>query len=341
MRYPWANTLLLALLSLQLLTGLGGLASGSASFSWVLWLHGLGGYGLALLLYWKGLIIFDVFKRRWRWSAGRVAFLLLTLLLLAILASGWVWTNAGPTYLWGFSLIVLHGFLACALLGLLAWHAWAKWYVWRIPRAHDRRAVLYLGGLGLGGLLLRQLAEPAKTLAGLPGAARRFTGSYETGSFTGHFPETSWLFDYPGPVDLHSWRLTVDGAVERPLSLTYADLTRLAAETRTATLDCTGGFYTHQEWTGFPLAQLLDLAGLSPEARSLTVAAVSGYGRRFPLAGEYLLAVQVAGHPLTHGHGAPLRLVAPGYRGYDWVKWVSHIQVNDTPHLLQPPFPLQ
>src|SRR5262245_36661950 len=141
MRHPWANTLLLALLSLQLLTGFGGLVSGAETFSWVLWLHGLGGYALALLLYWKGLIIFDVFKRRWRWSAGRVAFILLALLLVALLVTGWLWTNAGPVYLWGFSLIVLHGFLACALFGLLAWHAWAKWYVWRIPKARNRRAV--------------------------------------------------------------------------------------------------------------------------------------------------------------------------------------------------------
>jgi hypothetical protein len=99
MRYPWANTILLLLLFIQLLTGLGGLMSGAASFNWVLWLHSLGGYALAVLLYWKGLIIFHVFKRRWR--VERLAFIGLSLLLLAILATGWLWSYVGPLYLGG------------------------------------------------------------------------------------------------------------------------------------------------------------------------------------------------------------------------------------------------
>jgi hypothetical protein len=272
-----------------------------------------------------------------------VAFIGLTLLLLAILLTGWLWTYAGRSYLLGMSTIVLHGLLACLLLGLLAWHTLVKWYVWRIPRARNRRAVLYLGGLTLAGLGLRQLIEPAKVLASLPGASRRFTGSYETGSFTGLFPTTSWLFDRPQPVNLAAWRLVVDGAVDHPLSLSYAELEQLAGQDQIALLDCTGGFYTEQIWHGLPLARLLALAGLKSTAQSITVEAVSGYGRRFPLSvvDRCLLATQVAGQPLTHSHGFPLRLVAPDYRGYDWVKWVSHIRVNEDSHLLQPPLPLQ
>jgi DMSO/TMAO reductase YedYZ molybdopterin-dependent catalytic subunit len=91
------------------------------------------------------------------------------------------------------------------------------------------------------------------------------------------------------------------------------------------------------------LGYLLDLAQVKPTARSVTIMAVSGNGRRFPLtvACRYLLATHVVGLPLSHGHGFPLRLVAPGYRGYDWVKWVTRIQVDDTSHLWQPLLLLQ
>lgn len=343
MRYPWANIILLILLTVQLATGFGGLISGSEAFSWVLWLHGVGGYAVVILLHWKGAIILNVFKRHWTLSSSRLGFIILTLLLVAILVTGWLWSYAGPTYLLGMSLIVLHGFLACGLVALLAWHTLAKWYIWRIPTARNRRAFLRLGSLSLVGLALRQLAEPAKAASDLPGAHRRFTGSYETGSFTGIFPTTSWLFDRPAAVNIEIWRLEIEGAVDHPLNLTYSELLQFAHDTKIALLDCTGGFYTTQEWIGVPLSQLLDMVGISPMARSVTIEAVSGYGRRFPLAlaQECLLATHIAGQSLNHGHGFPVRLVVPGRRGYDWVKWVSRIRLNETSHLWQPPVPLQ
>ena len=343
MRYPWVNTILLMLLIVQLLTGVGGLMSGSENFRWVLWLHGIGGYTIAILLSWKGIIIFDVFKRRWYLNLSRLGFIFLTGLVLVILVTGWIWTYMGSTYIAGFSLIVIHGFLACVLVAFLAWHTLAKWYVWRIPTARNRRVFLRLGSLSLLGLILRQMAEPAKATANLPGATRRFTGSYETGNFTGIFPETSWLFDHPLPLAAESWHLVVEGAIEHPLSLNYLEIEQLATDKHIALLDCTGGFYTIQEWTGVPLIHLLDLAGVKSTARSVTVEAISGYGRRFPItvARRCLLATQVANKSLSHGHGFPIRLVVPGYRGYDWVKWVSLIRINETSHRWQPPLPLQ
>ena len=54
-----------------------------------------------------------------------------------------------------------------------------------------------------------------------------------------------------------------------------------------------------------------------------------------------MLATRVGGELLWHGHGAPLRLVVPGRRGYDWVKWVDEVRLVDSPHWLQPWLPLQ
>jgi DMSO/TMAO reductase YedYZ molybdopterin-dependent catalytic subunit len=131
--------------------------------------------------------------------------------------------------------------------------------------------------------------------------------------------------------------------VEQPVSFSYAELEALARQDQIGLLDCTGGFYTEQNWSGLPLGDLLDLAQVKPTARSVTIAAVTGYRRRFPLtvARSFLLATHVAGQPLSHSHGFPTRLVVPGYRGYDWVKWVTRIQVNETSHLWQPLLPVQ
>ena len=111
----------------------------------------------------------------------------------------------------------------------------------------------------------------------------------------------------------------------------------------TATIDCTGGWYSTQEWHGTPVAELLKLAAPSEHAASVTVRSVTGYYRRFSMseARTYLLATGVGGSDLTHGHGFPARLVAPGKRGFEWVKWVEAIEVDETPKWLQPPLPLR
>ena len=91
-----------------------------------------------------------------------------------------------------------------------------------------------------------------------------------------------------------------------------------------------------------PLATLLDRAGADRRAGSVRVVGVTGYARRFSLdhARHLLLATHVAGEPLDHGHGAPARLVVPDHRGFEWVKWVVAVEVDDTPAWWQPPLPL-
>ena len=142
------------------------------------------------------------------------------------------------------------------------------------------------------------------------------------------------MADRPRPLDHRSHRLVVKGAVERPLELTAAELD--AGHELVATLDCTGGFYSTQRWRGGP-------PGPPPRARRTARPPRAGRiahrvplelrpGRRPPL----LLATHVGGEPLSHDQGAPVRLVAPGRRGFQWVKWVSEVEVHEHPDDLAP-----
>ena len=343
MRYPWANTILLVLVAVLLATGVGGLLSGSDRAWPLLWLHSISSYGVLAVLGWKLAIIVGSFRRRSRLTATRLMFVVLAVLLLATLGTGYWWTTAGATYGGGRSLLTWHGFLAVAVGALFVWHTLARRWVLRVPSSRDRRTALHLALVTTAGLLAERVLEPAKVVLALPGARRRFTGSYETGSFAGTFPPTIWLFDDPQPVDMAQWTLQIGGLIEQPITLTYEQITQLAAQPLTALIDCTGGWYSTQEWQGVPLAYVLDLAGVNSSVHSVVVRSVTGYERTFdlPTARTFLLATHVAGQPLDHGHGAPLRLVAPGHRGFEWIKWVAAIEVRAAHHLAQPPVPLQ
>lgn len=336
MRFPWVNVALLLLLALQAVSGYLGFVNGNENRAWLLWLHGAGAYAIVWLLLGKGAIIWDVISRGRRWTLARLSFLLLLLLLLLTLLLGILWTFGGLRYFLGFSLLSWHIYLAIPLLLLLAFHVLRMRWILGVDKATGRRAFLRIGAVSL-------LGTGVWWLAGRVDRMRRFTGSYEVGSFGDWFPRVSWINDDPAPVDPDAWRLRLDGLVEQAMSLTYEQCRTIADEARIAALDCTGGWYTEQEWGGIPLVDLLDEAGIQDEARSITIRSVTGYWRRFSLteARGYLLATQVAGEQLSHGHGFPIRLVAPGKRGFEWVKWVTAIRIGTEPDWRQPPLPLQ
>jgi DMSO/TMAO reductase YedYZ molybdopterin-dependent catalytic subunit len=120
-----------------------------------------------------------------------------------------------------------------------------------------------------------------------------------------------------------------------------------------APLDCTGGWFSYQNWRGVGVDKLLARANVDPSAASVTFESVTGYKRRFSLAeaSTFMLALGNAPGqsinedaplaPLAHGHGYPARLIAPGRRGMEWVKWVAVIRVNTAGPWAQSPLPLQ
>jgi DMSO/TMAO reductase YedYZ molybdopterin-dependent catalytic subunit len=344
MPYPWVNILLLGLLFLQLATGYFGFTSGRFPHRWILWLHGIGAYMLILLFYWKSSVIVGALRRKKKWSGKRLGFAAATVLLAATLIAGLLWSLSGPIYVAGFSLVSIHIYLAVPLILLLLWHSWHMRFIFRVSRTHlARRLFLRSAASSVAGFMLWRTAGLATNALGLPGSRRRFTGSYEWAGTAKGFPTVSWIADRPAAVNLDFWRLVIEGEVKRPLSLTYGQLLPLATDVEEVTLDCTGGWYSTQTWRGIKVARLLDIVGVDPQGESVTFRAVSGYQRRFSLADarNYLLALGVAGEALSHGHGFPLRLVAPDQRGVNWVKWITHIQINAGNELWQLPLPLQ
>ena len=202
------------------------------------------------------------------------------------------------------------------------------------PRTTDlsRRNLVRTGSLAVGAGVVLAGWEGAMGALGLPGGHRRFTGSHERGSGNpALMPVTQWFTDKVPRVDrLHT---EVAGRVLGP-----EDLTTLPLETVEATLDCTGGWHSTQQWTGVRLDRLLG----NVDGASLRVRSVTGYERRFPAADaeRIWLAFEVGGRPLSPGHGYPARIVAPDRRGFWWVKWVDSVTVSDVPAWFQLPFPI-
>jgi DMSO/TMAO reductase YedYZ molybdopterin-dependent catalytic subunit len=168
-------------------------------------------------------------------------------------------------------------------------------------------------------------------------------------------------FDIP-QVDAQTWRLRLGGRVDRPLELTLADLRARPAQTHAVTLECAGNGRAflaspraasqpwlfeaigNAEWTGTPLAPLLEEAGLGADALEVVFSGldrgVQGgvehvYERSLPVAealrDDVLLAYAMNGQPLPPQHGFPLRLIVPGWYGMTHVKWLAAVSVVSEP----------
>lgn len=315
-------------------TGAGATATGSERGRWIVIAHGVVGMAVILLIPWKGRVVRTGLRRarRTRWLSLLLATLAVTTVFFGVgYSTGLLRSVGGTEGMW------LHVAAALALVPLVLWHLLARW---ARPRKTDlsRRVFLRTSALGVASAGLYLASASVVTLASLPGTRRRFTGSYEQGSFDpAAMPNTIWLDDTPPRIDANAWQLTVvDRAGRYDVKLPQL---RDHVTTVRATLDCTSGWYAHQDWTGVPVAELIREVG---DARSLLVHSVTGYWIRLPVRDldTLLLATAVGGEPLSRGHGYPLRLVAPNRRGFWWVKWVDRIEVQDTPWWWQPPFPL-
>jgi DMSO/TMAO reductase YedYZ molybdopterin-dependent catalytic subunit len=245
-----------------------------------------------------------------------------------------------------------------------------------MTKRHTRREVLKgglaatsLGVLGMPNWVLPALAQGAEVVPFTdvpdnyewvtPPDRRRFDVRRIDGPFT---PADEWFTTqhYGHPVvDTATHRLKVGGLVDRPLDLSVADLQAVGSQELEFGFECSGnrgpiqGLSSNGRWTGVPLRDVLERAGLQPGGQEVVFFGADGaeeevtwrtrtftipvrFGRSLPrdkaMAAEPFLAWALNGQPLTLHQGAPLRLLVPGWYGVANVKWLSDIHVQAEPY---------
>ena len=163
---------------------------------------------------------------------------------------------------------------------------------------------------------------------------------------------------FGAPMVVRDGRLRIEGLVRGPLDLGVADLEAMPQTTITAVLQCAGngralmdprvpgvqwehGAMGQAAWTGVRLRDLLDRAGVAAEALHVGIEgadrspsmSVPSFRRSIPIARATdpttLVALRMNGEPLAHQHGAPFRLVVPGWAGNHWMKWLAVIRPQE------------
>jgi len=320
---------LFALVGLAVATGITSFWVGHPSGAALFWIHAVAGLSLLPLLALKFRRVAGRVRDPRAWDRATPLSILLAAVAVAAAGTGVAWA-VGVTVPLGFwTLLNLHILFGLLLVPALLVHLRARYRPLRRGDVRERRVALQYAGLvaaaGVTSTLLRWLAALLST----PAATRRFTGSRELEA--ADLPVTSWVVDDPDPVDPATWTLSVEGLVDRPLELGVDDLQATAE--RRALLDCTSGWYAERDWQGIRLGALLAEAGVADDAAWVTVRSVTGYRWSLPLdeARGALLSTHLSGDRLDHGHGYPMRLVAPDRRGFQWVKWVETVEVRRRP----------
>jgi DMSO/TMAO reductase YedYZ molybdopterin-dependent catalytic subunit len=205
--------------------------------------------------------------------------------------------------------------------------------------AIDRRRALSLAAMGV-------VAVGAAVVIGREVgrvATRKTVGTQSAGKIppaitpNDQFYVVSKNFMDPSPDRGADWSLEVGGLVDKPGTITRADLEALGAEDFTSTLTCIsnevgGNLISTAKWTGVPLAKVLNRFGVRPNAVDLVAEGEDGYTDSFPieraLSPEPHIVWAMNGEPLPRLHGTPVRLIVPGLYGIKNVKWLTKLTVS-------------
>lgn len=250
-------------------------------------------------------------KKDTRWISVMFGVCVLAAIIFGFLHSSGLWFGVGSRT--SMYLHLVGGFFS---IPLLIWHVWARPV--NVRRVSMDRRVFLRGGLVAGvASVMVGVTEVAYEAADTAGADRRFTGSHEVASGNpAELPVVSWYNDKIVRRPRESWELSIDGQLQ--------DLDQLCARAQPldAVLDCTGGWWSNQTWDVVPLSEVLDTT-----SRSFRVTSDTGYSMLFATddISNIYLGVGYGREPLAQGHGAPVRIIAPGRRGPWWIKWVVSI----------------
>ena len=140
-------------------------------------------------------------------------------------------------------------------------------------------------------------------------------------------------------VDVDSWELTIDGDVDKKVSFTFDELTKMNVVEHDITLTCVsnevgGKLVGSARWLGVPLRDVLDRAGIGDKADQLLSTAVDGFTISTPLevaldGRNSILAFGMNGEPLPRQHGFPVRLITPGIYGFvGATKWLEKLTLT-------------
>lgn len=134
------------------------------------------------------------------------------------------------------------------------------------------------------------------------------------------------------PIDLDSYRLIIDGAVDNPLSLSIAEVQRLPFTSMVIRHVCVEGWAAIVQWGGVKLRDLIAIAKPSTQAKYAYFYSADGYYESWDLDSvmhpQTLMAYQKNSQPLEAANGAPLRLASPVKLGYKLSKWVTRIELT-------------
>ncbi|SFU29920.1 molybdopterin-dependent oxidoreductase [Alicyclobacillus macrosporangiidus] len=242
---------------------------------------------------------------------------------------------------WRSRAFLWHGWMSYALSAWLLIHATYKAMGYRPARDGlnagldpTRRMFVKWLGTGVVGAVVLTIVDPVGLLrrsftSGNNGAG---TGGTST-DFAAYYTVTD---GYPA-ADLKTYRLTLDGLVTHPTTLTWNDLVTLEAIQEQVDFHCvTGWSVPNVQWKGVHLKTLADLVKPSTTASYVHFYSFDGvYTESLSLSEALdptvMLAYQLNGQPLRRQQGFPLRLVVPKMYGYKSIKWVNRVEFSDKP----------